>query len=33
MAIEYIDDGDKGKKKDGTTPVLDNFSKDLIKAA
>jgi ATP-dependent Clp protease ATP-binding subunit ClpA len=33
MAIEFIDDGDKGKKKDGGTPVLDNFSKDLIKAA
>ena len=34
MAIEFIDDGDKGKKKDGgSTPVLDNFSKDLIKAA
>jgi ATP-dependent Clp protease ATP-binding subunit ClpC len=35
MAIEFIDDGDKGKKKDrdGGTPVLDNFSKDLIKLA
>lgn len=34
MAIEFVDDGDKNKKKgDGTTPVLDNFSKDLIKAA
>lgn len=33
MAIEFVDDGDKNKKKDGGTPVLDNFSKDLIKAA
>ena len=34
MAIEFIDDGDKNKKKnDGGTPVLDNFSKDLIKLA
>jgi len=33
MAIEFVDDGDKGKKKDGGTPVLDNFSKDLIKLA
>jgi ATP-dependent Clp protease ATP-binding subunit ClpC len=33
MAIEFVDDGDKGKKKDGNTPVLDNFSKDLIKLA
>jgi len=36
MAIEFIDDGDKGKKKGGSnsgTPVLDNFSKDLIKLA
>jgi ATP-dependent Clp protease ATP-binding subunit ClpC len=33
--IEFIDDsGDKNKKKkDSTTPVLDNFSKDLIKLA
>jgi hypothetical protein len=29
MAIEFVDDGDKGKKKDGGTPVLDNFSKDF----
>jgi len=36
MAIEFIDDGDKGKKKgsgNSGTPVLDNFSKDLIKLA
>ena len=34
MAIEFVDDSDKNKKKgDGSTPVLDNFSKDLIKAA
>jgi ATP-dependent Clp protease ATP-binding subunit ClpC len=34
MAIEFVDDGEKNKKKgDGTTPVLDNFSKDLIKLA
>jgi ATP-dependent Clp protease ATP-binding subunit ClpC len=34
MAIEFVDDSDKGKKKsDGGTPVLDNFSKDLIKLA
>ncbi len=34
MAIEFVDDGDKNKKKgDGGTPVLDNFSKDLIKLA
>jgi ATP-dependent Clp protease ATP-binding subunit ClpC len=34
MAIEFVDDGDKKKKKgDGGTPVLDNFSKDLIKLA
>ena len=34
MAIEFVDDSDKNKKKgDGGTPVLDNFSKDLIKAA
>jgi ATP-dependent Clp protease ATP-binding subunit ClpC len=34
--IEFIDDGDKNKKKPdggGGTPVLDNFSKDLIKLA
>jgi ATP-dependent Clp protease ATP-binding subunit ClpC len=32
--IEYVDDGDKNKKKsDSGTPVLDNFSKDLIKLA
>ena len=33
--IEFIDDSnDKNKKKkDSTTPVLDNFSKDLIKLA
>ena len=29
MAIEFVDDNDKNKKKgDGGTPVLDNFSKD-----
>jgi ATP-dependent Clp protease ATP-binding subunit ClpC len=34
MAIEFVDDsGDKNKKKDNGTPVLDNFSKDLIKYA
>ena len=34
MAIEFVDDNDKNKKKtDGGTPVLDNFSKDLIKQA
>jgi len=35
MAIEFIDDGDKGKSKSSNsgTPVLDNFSKDLIKLA
>ena len=34
MAIEFVDDSDKNKKKDnGGTPVLDNFSKDLIKYA
>jgi ATP-dependent Clp protease ATP-binding subunit ClpC len=34
MAIEFVDDsGDKSKKKDSGTPVLDNFSKDLIKYA
>jgi len=33
MAIEFVDGDDKGKKKDGGTPVLDNFSKDLIKLA
>jgi ATP-dependent Clp protease ATP-binding subunit ClpC len=35
MAIEFVDDSnDKNKKKDnGGTPVLDNFSKDLIKLA
>lgn len=34
MAIEFVDDGDKNKKKnDGGTPVLDNFSKDLNKLA
>jgi ATP-dependent Clp protease ATP-binding subunit ClpA len=34
MAIEFVDDGDKNKRKgDGSTPILDNFSKDLIKAA
>jgi ATP-dependent Clp protease ATP-binding subunit ClpC len=34
MAIEFADDGDKNKKKgDNTTPVLDNFSKDLNKLA
>jgi len=34
MAIEFVDDSDKSKKKsDGGTPVLDNFSKDLIKLA
>jgi len=34
MAIEFVDDNDKNKKKpDGGTPVLDNFSKDLIKSA
>ena len=34
MAIEFVDDGDKNKKKgDNTTPVLDNFSKDLNKLA
>ena len=36
MSIELIDgsgDNDKNKKKDGGTPVLDNFSKDLIKLA
>jgi len=36
MSIEFIDgsgDNDKNKKKDGGTPVLDNFSKDLIKLA
>jgi ATP-dependent Clp protease ATP-binding subunit ClpC len=32
--IEYVDDGDKNKKKsESGTPVLDNFSKDLIKLA
>ena len=33
--IEFIDEGDKNKKKPegGGTPVLDNFSKDLIKLA
>lgn len=32
--MEFADGADKNKKKgDGTTPVLDNFSKDLIKAA
>jgi ATP-dependent Clp protease ATP-binding subunit ClpC len=32
--IEFMDESDKGKKKtDGGTPVLDNFSKDLIKLA
>ena len=34
MAIEFIDDNDKNKKKsDSGTPVLDNFSKDLNKLA
>jgi ATP-dependent Clp protease ATP-binding subunit ClpC len=34
MGIEFIDDGDKNKKKsDGSTPVLDNFSRDLNKLA
>jgi len=34
MAIEFVDDSEKGKKKsDSGTPVLDNFSKDLIKLA
>jgi ATP-dependent Clp protease ATP-binding subunit ClpC len=34
MAIEFVDDSnDKNKKKDTGTPVLDNFSKDLIKYA
>jgi len=34
MAIEFVDDSEKSKKKnDGGTPVLDNFSKDLIKLA
>lgn len=34
MAIDFIDDsGDKNKKKETGTPVLDNFSKDLIKLA
>ena len=34
MAIEFLDDSnDKNKKKDNGTPVLDNFSKDLIKLA
>lgn len=34
MAIEFVDDGDKNKRKgDGSTPILDNFSKDLIKLA
>lgn len=34
MAIEFIDDSDKSKKKnDSGTPVLDNFSKDLNKLA
>ena len=34
--IESIDDGNKGKQKNQTnsqTPVLDNFSRDLIKLA
>ena len=32
--IEFMDESDKSKKKtDGGTPVLDNFSKDLIKLA
>jgi ATP-dependent Clp protease ATP-binding subunit ClpC len=34
MGIEFIDDSDKNKKKgDGSTPVLDNFSRDLNKLA
>jgi ATP-dependent Clp protease ATP-binding subunit ClpA len=34
MAIEFVDDSEMSKKKsDGGTPVLDNFSKDLIKLA
>jgi len=32
--IEYVDGDDKNKKKsESGTPVLDNFSKDLIKLA
>jgi len=34
MAIEFVGDSEKNKKKsDSGTPVLDNFSKDLIKLA
>jgi ATP-dependent Clp protease ATP-binding subunit ClpA len=35
MAIEFADENEKNKKKDTNsgTPVLDNFSKDLIKLA
>ena len=32
--LDFVDDGDKNKKKsESTTPVLDNFSKDLNKLA
>ena len=32
--LDFVDDNDKNKKKTDTgTPVLDNFSKDLIKLA
>jgi ATP-dependent Clp protease ATP-binding subunit ClpC len=32
--LDFVDDNEKNKKKtDGGTPVLDNFSKDLIKLA
>ena len=31
--IESVENSDKGKKGDSSTPVLDNFSRDLIKLA
>jgi ATP-dependent Clp protease ATP-binding subunit ClpC len=31
--IESAENGGKGKKVDSSTPVLDNFSRDLIKLA
>ena len=31
--IESVENNDKGKKGDSSTPVLDNFSRDLIKLA